>query len=289
MTVSWSLATAINGHALSLITIPVLFRYYQQSGSAHAGVCLEVSLTRVEIDNGVVLNIPLVTGTTDADGVCTLNLWPNSRGSAGSQYKVVALYHGSVIEECLITVPEADSGAWPVLATTIKNAAPYPPISDAQRAVIDAQELVTQAQSQAVIATAKAVLTAADVVSTHADAATTAIARDAAQIAEIASLTHSQSAALSDISAFDSKTTANAAASTATAKAVLTSDDRVQTGIDSASSSDSASTATAQAVIATTKAAEAAASADGFPINFAQLATSLINTQTIVVQHFAFA
>lgn len=155
---------------LSLVTIPVLFQCYQQNGTPLVGVSIEASLTRVETDGGFVLNTPVVVGETVADGSCLLCLWPNSRGSAGSQYKVSALFEGIVVDEYLITVPEAEYGAWPVLARTIRNSAPYPEISDAQQAVIDAQALVVRATAKANISTANALLTAADVETTTANA-----------------------------------------------------------------------------------------------------------------------
>lgn len=272
---------------MSLVTTSVKFTLHIASGVPPAGLTVRAALTVADMDGGVVVDLPAASGITDSAGACTLALWPNSRGVAGSQYNV-GVYQDSValIHSFLITVPESGSV---VLAESIINQAPYPTVDAAQIAITTAQAAVVDAQSyaaaadasaiaaaasagtastaattattQAGIATAKAVLTAADAVATAADRVQTGLDRTAAAGSASAASTSAGTATTQ-------ASTATTQAGIATAQAVLTAADRVQTGLDrtaaagsASAASGSASTATTQAGISTTKASEASASA----------------------------
>lgn len=224
---------------MSLVTSAVKFTLHVASGVPPAGLTVRAALTVADMDGGVVVDLPAATGITDALGQCTLNLWPNSRGVAGSQY-TVGVYQDAreLIHAFLITVPESGSV---VLAESIINQAPYPTVDAAQIAITTAQAAVVDAQGYAAAADASAIAAAAS-----AGTASTAA------------------------------TTATTQAGIATAKAVLTAADavataadRVQTGFDctaaagsASAASGSASTATTQAGIADTRAAAAEAARD---------------------------
>jgi len=94
--------------------------------------------------------------------------------------------------------------------------------------------------------------------------------------------TQATNASASATAAAGSATTASTQATNASASATTAAN-------AATSATASASTATTQATTATTKAAEAAASAASFSIQFAQMATAIIDTQNIVVAHHAFA
>ena len=73
-------------------TVQVTCTARDQTGAPLAGGRFKATLDRVERYHGFLVPQD-VTGIADADGVCVLNLWPNSLGNAGSTYRVRA-WHG---------------------------------------------------------------------------------------------------------------------------------------------------------------------------------------------------
>lgn len=129
------------------------------NGSPEVGIGLSATLTVAEIDGGMVVP-EAVYGSTDATGMALLNLWPNARGVAGSQYRVVAQRGGMLLLNCLITVPDGDASA-EIPIESIVNQAPFPPIDAAQQALAAAQGALAPVTAQAAIATVQAGLAAA--------------------------------------------------------------------------------------------------------------------------------
>lgn len=277
---------------MSLTTVNVLCRASDQLGNPIAGAVISAKLSGVDVDatNGYVLP-EIISGVADANGLLTLALWPNELGSTATYYD--------------IKITNPDTGKKISLTATIPNATcelhlvaglpPYEGKSDGQlfidaavaavapavaaklgaeaalaATVIQAGTATTQAgiaTSQAVVATTQAGIATADVALTHADVVTTN--------ADVL-LTHADAALTSaDVTA------THADVVTTGADVALTHADAVTTGADVVISST-------QAGIATTKAAEAAASANSFAVNFAQMAASLVNTQAVVATHHAF-
>ena len=74
---------------MSLPTVPVLFIARDQTGDPLPGARVEAKLNRVEILDGFVVP-EIVTAIADVNGECTLQLFPNVLGSAGSAYRVQA-------------------------------------------------------------------------------------------------------------------------------------------------------------------------------------------------------
>lgn len=103
---------------------------------------------------------------------------------------------------------------------------------------------------------------------------------------EFNTLSSSTTTLLNNVNAATASIDGAVASTAASALAALNSKNASATS--ATASLNSAGAAAASAVTASEKAIEAAASADEFAINFAQLATNLVDTQTIVVQHYGF-
>ena len=125
-----------------MITTSVKFTVLASAGAIAAGATVTARLTRPDVDAGVVVPTPPVSGKTGANGQCTLALWPNSRGVNGSQYEIEVSDGPSVIHNFLITVPEQ---VGVVLAETIINQVPYPTVDAAQAALTAAQAAAAEA------------------------------------------------------------------------------------------------------------------------------------------------
>lgn len=74
---------------MALPTCAVIATIYGPTGQPLAGVIVTATLSAQEIDGGMVVPTS-ESGVTNANGQCVLNLWPNSRGSLGSTYSIVA-------------------------------------------------------------------------------------------------------------------------------------------------------------------------------------------------------
>jgi len=119
-----------------LTTTTVKFRLSREDGNPLVGALVTAALTRPDTDVGMVVPSRKVQASTDITGVCTIGLWPNSRGTTGSQYKVSIETSTGYVDEYTITVPES---VGEVLVETIKSTPPYPTVSAAQLALEAAQ------------------------------------------------------------------------------------------------------------------------------------------------------
>lgn len=120
----------------------VKFRLFNADGSVAVGLSVVAKLTHADTDAGAVVPDRVVRGASDLAGECLLDLWPNARGTTGSQYQVSVIRNGMVADEFTITVPESVSV---VLAESIKSAPPYPSVSVGQQLLEDAQQAVIDA------------------------------------------------------------------------------------------------------------------------------------------------
>lgn len=209
---------------MTLKTRPIRINLSSPDAQLSAGIGVSASLTVYEVDGGIVVP-SMVYGSTDATGSALLHLWPNSRGVAGSQYRIVAQRAGALLLNVLITVPDGDA-AVEIPVESIINQAPYPVVSAAQQAVTDAQARVDLATAQAVIAAAQALAASGS--------ASSALANKNATDGNAAAALANKNASDTDVG--------------------LTHADVVATHADVTS-------ATAQALTSTTKAGEAAISA----------------------------
>jgi len=129
---------------MPLVLIPVKVRATRANGSFVVGATVRAVLTVAETDDGMVVPDNIV-GITNAAGEVTLNLWPNSRGVNGSQYRM-EVTGPSLYFSGLISLPEAPSTAWPVELSTLINQPPYPSRSAAETAQLKAQEFMLEAK-----------------------------------------------------------------------------------------------------------------------------------------------
>ena len=68
-------------------TSKVNCKFYDQNGMPVADAYVQVKLDRTEVHNGMV--VPITTeASSDANGECVLNLWPNTLGTKGSCYSI---------------------------------------------------------------------------------------------------------------------------------------------------------------------------------------------------------
>lgn len=143
---------------MTLKTVPVTGILYNPNGSVSVGTSVVATLTVMDTDGGVVVPTQ-VPATTDSTGSFTLNLWPNSRGVNGSQYRVRANVPGALpgvlLLNVLITVPDSDP-ATPVPISTITNRVGPAVLSDAVAAMLAAQAYAVQSQGAGASATAAA-------------------------------------------------------------------------------------------------------------------------------------
>lgn len=122
---------------MALPSTPVKFRLFNADGSPAVGLHVSAVLDQPDSDAGSVVPVRSIRGTSDAAGECTLSLWPNSRGTAGSHYSVTISRSGLSSDEYTITVPESLST---ILVEAIKSTAPYPSITATAEATLAAAE-----------------------------------------------------------------------------------------------------------------------------------------------------
>lgn len=95
---------------MPLNTTPVAGYLYDPSGAPLANTPVQIRLTRPEIEDNVVVP-EVITATTDEAGLLSVLLWPNTRGTAGSQYRLTIKQWGMAGErkafDRLFTVPES--------------------------------------------------------------------------------------------------------------------------------------------------------------------------------------
>lgn len=259
--------------------------------------------------------------TTDAKGEFSVELWPNSRGDRLTRYHCTVQHPGfrefyGVVEESAEPLswayfmanggplsPQEISQLQQYLANmnAAKNAAESAVTASAQSAVeaADQADMAMGYRNSAGLYAATATDKAAEASASASTATTKAgeAATSASQSAASATTATTRaseaatSAATATTKAGEASTSATSAAtsaSTATTKAGEALSSANAASASAATAATKASEASASASTATTKAGEAATSAALFPTLFTQMATSLIQTQTIVVTHHAF-
>jgi hypothetical protein len=167
---------------VSLVLIPVKVRATRADGTFVVGATVRAVLTVAETDDGLVVPGNIV-GVTNGAGECTLNLWPNSRGVNGSQYRV-EVSGASLYFSGLVTVPEAPNTAWPIALSTLINQPPYPSRTAAETAQLKAQEFMLETKGyrdESVPASAQAVAARNEAVPAAATATVARIAAEAAR------------------------------------------------------------------------------------------------------------
>lgn len=112
---------------MALPTCAVTATLYGPTGQPLAGVRVTATLSTQEIDGGMVVPTS-VSGMTNASGQCVLALWPNSRGSLGSTYTVVATLgpnNDEIISASGVAVPaDASANLEDLIAQGISEAVP---------------------------------------------------------------------------------------------------------------------------------------------------------------------
>src|SRR5574343_1020631 len=194
----------------------VKFRLFTPDGAPAEGLMVSARLTRPDTDSGAVVPAVTISGKTDEAGECTLHLWPNARGTTGSQYRVNITGSVLMVDAYTITVPESLST---VLVESIKSTPPYPTVSAAQQALEAAQQAVADAAASASVAQASelaAADSAAEAAASAADAAASASVAQASEMAAADSATASAASALtSSAQSVLAATSAEAAAASA--------------------------------------------------------------------------
>jgi hypothetical protein len=237
-------------------TCKVNCRVSNTDGTPMQGATITALLNSYEIYEGYV--VPRrVEATTDAEGLCSMMLFPNQLGSVASSYTVTIRGKNARSEVVTAVVPAQTEADLHEIATL----PPYPGKADGQVYVEAAIEAGQLAQSSSVTAQAAAedATTQAGVAASEAATATTQ-----AGIATTGADTATTQAGIATTGADTATTQAGIAttgADTATTQAGIAT---TQAGIATTKASEasaSAATATAQAGTATTKASEASASA----------------------------
>lgn len=137
---------------MTLKTVQVTGVLFNPDGTPAVDAKGTARLTHYETDNGIVVPsvVDIVTGE---DGTFAIELWPNERGQAGSQYRIEARVGRTLLLNVLATVPDVGG---PVALEDIINQAPYPPVDQAQQAVVLAQSAAVSASESASKASEKA-------------------------------------------------------------------------------------------------------------------------------------
>ncbi len=265
---------------MTLPVCQVVCVMHGQDGAPEAGAVFEARLNAYEVYQGYVVP-ERTTGTADADGICTLDLWPNELGSVESSYTVKMRSTTGKSLTITAVVPNAAAANLHDIAVL----PPFPGKIDGQLQLEQAMQasetaqLAQQAASTSATASAASAAaaltsqTAAAASATAASGSQTAAAASAtaaaaseteAAVSAASSATSATNAATSETNAGASATSATASAATATTKAgeALTSATNAATSEAAAASSatDSATSATASAA----SAVAAAASYDAF-------------------------
>lgn len=275
---------------MALMTCAVRCVVHDEAGQPVEGARISATLNRHEVYDGYVVPT-LVEGMTDAAGEAVLALWPNQLGATESLYVVrIALPSGQKLSVNAV-VPNVASA----YLHQIAQVPVYPGKTDGQlmldaavAAVAPAVDAMLAAQAaQATAGLAQAGAELAQSLAEGAERQAEAFALEAAGSAQAAASDRLQVAEDRVQTGLDRQATAA---------------DRVQTGLDATATLGNATAAdlsrlaakahaeaaAVSAGIAGDKAAEAAASAGSFAEHFASMATSLIQTQAIVVAHHAF-
>lgn len=275
---------------MALVTTFVSGYLYAPDGSPLANTPVTIRLTKQDRDMDIVVP-EIVNATTNANGLLALPLWPNERGSAGSQYRVTVKNFGGAgdrrVFDRLMTVPDTGTAA---LAEILDSDPP-----DTQ-SVSSALAAATRAEAAADAAATSAsdALQSSFVSGEYADDAgvsATAAAASAAEALGYRSQTQTlrdQTEVLRD-QANATVTSTSASASAAAASAAASQNSAVEAGNQAFMSGQSATAAAASASQSSASAASAAASAASAMSSAMQAATSASNSEASAVESAASA
>lgn len=233
-----------------LPTCAVSCTVHDQAGRPEVGATVTARLSSYEVYQGYVVP-EVVTATTDAYGVCVLNLWPNQLGAVESLYNITITPTAGRALRTTATVPNQSSAQLHLIA----ELPPYDGKTDGQLILDDAVAAGAVAVAKAAEAGASATAAAGSASSAEADAA-------AAELSKTASALSATQAGQSAAQAAEAKLAAEDAESNASTYSALTSAKADEAAASALASAGSKTDAEAAAAIATAKATEADASAD---------------------------
>ena len=250
-------------------TTTVRVRVTSPSGEPVQGAYVRAALESVGVDLDGYVDRGEVTANTDAQGLATLELWPNTEGNTGAEYRIVA--RGSdgrkLIDES-VSVPQSAVDVW--LHDIVKLPAPTAkPYDEASIAVIQqdrilaqsardaAQQSETNASGSAAQASNSATAAGNSETNATGSAAAAANSATAASTAE----TNAQQHAADAETAKTGAETARAGAETAQGAAETARDDALSIYGDALTQQQAVTDAQTAAGTATTKATEAGNSA----------------------------
>ena len=257
---------------MPLVTTLVTGYIYDADGSPLANTPVTLRLTKAEIDNGIVVP-EILTPSTDANGLLSVQLWPNQRGQAGSQYRITVKSFGGAGErklfDRLMTVPDTGVAQLQDIIDT------EPPDTTSVSAALRAAEQAAVSASQAFDAqlganefARQASLSAEGALASEQAAAQSALNAGQSTDQAVAS---AAAALVSEQNALSSANTASAAATTAVNNAT-------NAGVSAGQSAASAAAALASQQSATMSASNAATSATNSANSATASATSATNS-----------
>lgn len=171
---------------MPLTTVTVSIAALQVVGSALPYGRVRFELTAADIDDGIV--VPMAQSVSlGADGTGTIELWPNSRGTQGTQYRVMIYSRSGDLQESeLATVPETDCNLHDILEL------------QAPAVVDDAQAAATAAQGYAAAASTSSGAAAASASGASTSATSAASSAAAAATSQAAAATSASAAQASE-------------------------------------------------------------------------------------------
>lgn len=248
---------------MPITTVAVTCTAARPDGSLIAGGKFRFLLSNTDTENGLVVPRE-ISATANASGVAVANLWPNSLGALGTQYRVLLTDPlGSTIDLGSCTVPTSACNLHAILGLGTA-----PTLDQATVAKLAAQTAAAASSTSATQSASSATQAAASATAAAGSATAAAASQTAATGSVTSAATSATAAGNSATSAASSNTAAGASAISAAlsaADALSSKNAAATSATNSASSATSAQTgatgAATSATTATTKASEAATSA----------------------------
>lgn len=248
---------------MPITTVAVSCLASRPDGSLIAGGKFRFLLSNTDTENGLVVPRE-ISAIANASGVATANLWPNSLGALGTQYRVLLTDPlGSTIDLGSCTVPTSACNLHAILGLGTA-----PTLDQATVAKLAAQTAAAASSTSATQSASSATQAAASATAAAGSATAAAASQTAATGSVTSAATSATAAGNSATSAASSNTAAGASAISAAlsaADALSSKNAAATSATNSASSATSAQTsatnAATSASTATTKASEAATSA----------------------------
>jgi hypothetical protein len=255
---------------MPITTVSVTCQANRPDGTFIAGGKFRFLLSSADTENGLIVPREILA-TANSSGVVVANLWPNSLGAAGTQYRVMLSEpNGGTIDLGSCTVPTSACnlhailgfGTAPTLdqATVAKLAAQTAAAASSASATQSAASATNAAASSAAAAGSA---TAAQSSATSAAGSVSAVATSATNATNSATAAGNSAtaAAASNAAAGTSATNAAASATDALASKSAAATSATNSATSATSAQTSATNAATSATTATTKASETATSA----------------------------